>query len=244
MTTLSCVNPRGTPQGGSALKKAVFIDIDHTLIRGTAINLLISYAFKRGIVPSSLLIRAFFWYLQYKFNIIKNFNHIIDKTDSLIGKVFSQMTADELLAVFAECFDQRIKPRIYPDSSTFLNSFRKEGFAIYFVSSTLEPLAKLLRDHYGFGEVIASKLEIKNKHFTGHIEGTICYGPEKCRQIKVVAKKDGISLADSFAFSDHISDMPMLEMVGHPVVINPSKALRKLAKAKKWEIRKLRLKPR
>ncbi len=232
------------PQGGSALKKAVFIDIDHTLIRGTAINLLVSYAFKRGLVPVSLLIRALFWYLQYKFNIIKDFRHIIDKTDTLIGTLFSKMTADELLAVFADCFEQRIKPRIYPDSLTFLNSFRKEGFAVYFVSSTLEPLAKLIRDHYGFGQVIASKLEIKNNHFTGRIEGKICYGPEKCRQIRAVAKKDGISLVDSFAFSDHISDTPMLEMVGHPVVINPSKSLRKLALAKKWDIRKLRLKPR
>ena len=232
------------PRGGSALKKAVFIDIDHTLIRGTAINLLVSFEFRRGLVPFSLIIRAFFWYLQYKLNIIKDFRHIIKKTDKLLAKLFGQMTANELLAVFADCFEQRIKRRIYPDSSTFLNSFRKEGFSIYFVSSTFEPLAMLLRDHYGFGQVIATKLEIKNEYFTGNVDGEICYGPEKHRQIKAIAKKDNISLVESFAFSDHISDVPMLEMVGHPVVINPSKSLRKLALAKKWEIRKLQLKPR
>lgn len=168
---------------------------------------------------------------------------MMTKTTALLAPLLRRMPASELIAVFEDCFNERIKPRIFPDSSTFLNSFRKQGYEIYFISSTLEPLAELLRDYYGFGRVIASKLEIKNGHFTGNLDGNICFGPEKLRHILSVAKKDGINLMESFAFSDHISDIPMLDVVGHPVVINPGGKLRKIAKQKNWEIRKLRIKP-
>ena len=168
---------------------------------------------------------------------------MVAKTNVLLGPLLGRMSAADLQAVFQNCFDERIKPRIFPDSSTFLNSFRKQGYEVYFISSTLEPLAELLRNYYGFGRVIASKLEIKNGHFTGHLDGSICFGLEKLRHIQAVAKKDGINLAESFAFSDHISDIPMLDAVGHPVVINPSGQLKKIAKQRHWEIRKLRIKP-
>jgi HAD superfamily hydrolase (TIGR01490 family) len=206
--------------------------------------MLVSYAFRQGLIPASLLFRACCWYLQYKLNIIKDFRSIIIKTSGLLSHLLQQMTVQELSTVFRDCFEQKIKHRIFPDSTTFLNSFRKEGFDIYFVSSTLEPLALLLRNYYGFGHVMASKLEIKDGFYTGRIEGSICFGTEKRQQIEALAKKDGINLAESFAFSDHVSDIPMLEIVGHPVVINPSGPLRKIAKTRKWDVRKLQLKPR
>ena len=152
-----------------------------------------------------------------------------------------KMPASEIQTIFKNCFDTAIRPLVFPDSHTFLNDFKNNGFDIHFISSTFEPLACLLRDYYGFGQVIATQLEIKDHHYTGSIAGNICYGSEKLRQIESIATRDHLNLAESYAFSDHISDIPMLEKVGHPVVVNPHGQLKKIARQRGWEIRKLSL---
>lgn len=222
-------------------RKALFIDIDNTLIRGTSINLLVKYAYQQGLIPLSVVPRAAYWYFLYKMNYIRDFTKIVNKTSCLLEDLMRKMPASEIQSVFKSCFESVIRPLIFPQSSIFLNDFKSKGYEIYFISSTFEPLACLLRDFYGFGQVIATQLEIRDHHYTGAISGNICYGSEKLRQIERVAENDHLNLADSYAFSDHISDIPMLEKVGHPVVVNPQGRLKRIAQQRGWEIRRLTL---
>ena len=63
------------------------------------------------------------------------------------------------------------------------------------------------------------------------------YGPEKATAMRALAERTGIDLAASSAYSDSATDLPMLEAVGRPVVVNPDRALAKVARERGWEVR-------
>lgn len=78
--------------------------------------------------------------------------------------------------------------------------------------------------------------EVKDGVYTGRPAGLFVYRSDKARAIEVLARREGIDLASSYAYSDSESDLPMLEAVGHPVAVNPDKALAGAARAQGWEI--------
>ena len=63
------------------------------------------------------------------------------------------------------------------------------------------------------------------------------YGPDKAEAMVELAARTGIDLAASTAYSDSATDLPMLEAVGHPVAVNPDRALAKVAREREWEMR-------
>ena len=93
------------------------------------------------------------------------------------------------------------------------------------------PIGEML----GADHVVASRLEIVDGHYTGGIE-YYAYAEEKARAIEELARIRGYDLAQSYAYSDSITDAPMLEVVGHPHAVNPDRELRKLAASKGWPV--------
>jgi HAD superfamily hydrolase (TIGR01490 family) len=217
--------------------RAVFIDIDNTIVKGTTIISLASSFLERGDVNKAFLARIAFYYALYKFNILKDFKKVIRKSSSTTERI-SEKIGNE---VASKCLQDKIIPRIFPEAITLLNDFNKKGYQIYYVSSTLEIIADRLKDHIGFGEVIASKIEVKDGYFTGLPVGNICYGKEKLVRINEIIKNKNINLEESYALSDHISDIPMLEKVGHPIVVNGSKRFVKYAQKNNWDIKRFSL---
>ena len=99
----------------------------------------------------------------------------------------------------------------------------------------VEPIAKEL----GVRTVIATKLEETDGKFTGNIS-FYCKGAAKAEAIRTLAARNGYNLAASYAYSDSATDLPMLETVGHPIAVNPDRALRKIAAERDWDIRTFR----
>jgi len=88
----------------------------------------------------------------------------------------------------------------------------------------------------GVDEAIATRAELDSEgRYTGRTE-LYCYGPDKVVAIEQAAKRDNVDLAASYAYSDSASDLPMLEAVGHPVVVNPDRELLRAAKERGWEV--------
>jgi phosphoserine phosphatase len=102
-------------------------------------------------------------------------------------------------------------------------------------SSPVEIVVPLCR-YLGLGEVIGTRPEIDEEgRYTGKVE-FYAYGPGKAEAMRRLAEEEGISLADSYAYSDSLTDLPMLEAVGHPVAVNPDKELRAVAEERDWQI--------
>ncbi len=112
-----------------------------------------------------------------------------------------------------------------------------EGHRVVLVSGTLGPLARAIaRQLPGNVEVIASELELKDGRWTGRLAGEHMSGPRKARAVAEFAKRHGLQLDQSYAYGDRISDLPMLECVGHPVAVNPGSRFERVARLREWPI--------
>lgn len=129
-----------------------------------------------------------------------------------------------------------ILPRIYPQMLDEVNAHQDAGRATFIVSAAgngvVEPLAAVL----GMDGGIGTKYEVDGDGaFTGRFDGPFVYGPGKVEAMEAFAAAHGIDLAESFAYSDSLSDLPMLRAVGHPVVVNPDPPLAELAREEGWQ---------
>ena len=95
----------------------------------------------------------------------------------------------------------------------------------------VEPIGAML----GVDAVIATQLAISEGRYTGEID-FYAYAENKATAMVELADQRGYDLTRSFAYSDSITDVHMLEVVGHPHVVNPDKELRRLAVAREWPV--------
>jgi phosphoserine phosphatase len=93
------------------------------------------------------------------------------------------------------------------------------------------PIGALL----GAESVIASRMRITDGCYTGEME-LYAYGEAKATQVRVLAEQRGYSLPHCYAYSDSVTDLPMLEAVGHPHAVNPDRALRRIAARRGWPV--------
>jgi phosphoserine phosphatase len=95
-------------------------------------------------------------------------------------------------------------------------------------------------DHLGITEYATNRLEFVNGVATGRLLPPIMAAATKASWIRTYTEREGISLSDSYAYTDSMSDLPMLSIVGHPAVINPDTRLRQTAMHHDWPILNLK----
>jgi HAD superfamily hydrolase (TIGR01490 family) len=130
-----------------------------------------------------------------------------------------------------------IDPYVYAEALDLMELHRSEGRRIYIVSSSPEEVVRPLARHFGVSGVIATRAETgPDGRYTGELE-FYAYGDGKAEAVRAAAERSGIDLSRSFAYTDSITDLPLLEAVGNPVAVNPDKELRKAAEERAWPIR-------
>lgn len=129
-----------------------------------------------------------------------------------------------------------ILPRVYPKMLDEVHNHQDAGRPAFIVSAAgsgvVEPLAAVL----GFDGGVGTRYEVDGEgDLTGRFDGPFVYGPGKVEAMETFAAEHGIDLAESFAYSDSLSDLPMLRAVGNPVVVNPDPALAEIAREEGWQ---------
>jgi phosphoserine phosphatase len=104
-------------------------------------------------------------------------------------------------------------------------------------SSSPEDLLLLLGEDLGLDGVIGTRAAVDARGlYTGELDGDLCHKDEKARRVAEVAKEQDIDLAQSYAYSDSLNDLPLLELVGNPVATNPDRSLFALARQRGWPV--------
>jgi HAD superfamily hydrolase (TIGR01490 family) len=129
-----------------------------------------------------------------------------------------------------------VLPRLYPETLAAAHAHQDAGMRAYIVTAASHELAEMLARVLVFDGGIGTRSEVRDGVYTGHADGPFVYGEGKAKAICEVAERDGIDLGASYAYSDSISDLPMLRAVGHPVAVNPDAALEQVARAEGWGI--------
>ena len=213
-------------------KIAVFFDVDGTLINGQSQKLMISYFYRKKKVGILFLLKIYLWFLLYKLGIASKGTSLMKKGYQLVKEI----KKEEFKNYINDFFEKEIKPKIYPQAMERLNLHKKKGHEVILVSKSCKFLIDIIKEYLKVSFSIATELEVKNGILTGKIKGKIIYGKERLKVIKELALKNQWNLKKSYAYGDHISDLPLLQAVGHPVVVNPDRKLKKEARRNNWEI--------
>jgi HAD superfamily hydrolase (TIGR01490 family) len=169
-------------------------------------------------------------------------------TDQYSRKVFNDLffkrykgESEDRLRFFAgELFEDVLKPAVYPGAFELIEKSRSLGLRQVVVTGALDLSVKPLMEYLGIEEYVANRLEFVNGVATGRLLPPVLAAATKASWIRTFAEREGISLSDSYAYSDSMSDLPMLSVVGHPAAVNPDMRLRQTALHHDWPILNLK----
>ena len=204
-----------------------FFDFDGTMIPGDSIAAFVRYARKQGIMPRRDFFRALLAAARYVLG-------LMSAADSKNAALRFRM---RLAPADREKLDRDfvrdcLLPRVYPQAKACIARHLREGRTPVIVTASTENYMRFVAEALGVSALLATPLGP---------DGTVgenCRGEEKPRRIRAWLLEQGMEadFAASWAYGDSKSDFPMLRLCGHPVQVNPKKALRKAAPDMEEEI--------
>ncbi|MEW6059019.1 MAG: HAD family hydrolase [Actinomycetota bacterium] len=216
---------------------AAFFDLDKTIISKSSSLALSRPMYRAGMVKRSQLFRGI--YAQLVYLLVGADERKMERLKEgmlALTKGWDQQQMEELVQ---DVLIDVIDPYVYQEALDLIELHRKQGRRVYIVSSSPEEVVRPLARHFRASGVLATRAKIEEGKYTGELE-FFCAGEAKADAIRELAERVGIDLAGSYAYSDSATDLPMLEAVGHPVVVNPDRDLRKEAETRGWDVREFR----
>jgi HAD superfamily hydrolase (TIGR01490 family) len=133
-----------------------------------------------------------------------------------------------------------IEPLWLPKAETLLKIHKKNGDTLIIITSTNRFVVEPICNKLGVEHLIATELEQQNNQFTGRVSGIPSFKEGKVTRLNQWLGEAGLNLEDSSFYSDSINDLPLLEIVDHPVAVDPCPQLKEVARQRNWEIISLR----
>ena len=152
--------------------------------------------------------------------------------------ILAGLSPSEAEKVFHWIADQHILPSLRPDAMEILRHHQEEGHFVVLISGTFEELLAIIGRRMEVDHVVGTRLEARRERYTGRRASPFCFGKEKAERLRGFLNENDleINLAASFAYGDSVFDVPLLEMVGHPVAVHPDDELRATAAQRGWPI--------
>ncbi len=213
--------------------EAAFFDLDKTIIARSSPLALGRSFMREGLLHRSTLLKSM--YAQIVFQLMGADEQKMDRIREEGAKLTAGWEADKVRAVVTEVFEEVLSPLIYAEALELLHDHRAAGRLVCIVSSSPEEIVAPLGEMLRVDRWIATRPTIVDGKYTGELD-FYAYGPHKAEAIKELSVELDIDLDSSFAYSDSATDLPMMEVVGHPVAVNPDRDLRKIAQERGWEI--------
>ena len=213
--------------------EAAFFDLDKTIIARSS-PLALSRSFLReGLIQRGTLLKSM--YAQLVFQLMGADENKMEKIREESAKLTAGWEADKVRAVVTEVLEEVISPLIYAEALELMHDHRAAGRLICIVSSSPEEIVAPLADMLRADRWIATLPTIVDGKYTGELD-FYAYGEFKVEAITALAEELDIDLDASFAYSDSITDLPMLESVGNPRPVNADKELRRIAEERGWSL--------
>jgi HAD superfamily hydrolase (TIGR01490 family) len=226
--------PGGGAAGrGEAGTAAVFFDLDRTLIAGSSAFEFGRAAFKAGLITKRQLARDAWENLIFRLR--GSTDASTDALKKRVGEALRDVRVRDIQRLAPDVL-AGVLPRLYPQMLEIAYQHQDAGRPIFICTAASQEMADLMALVLTFDGAVGSVSEIVEGRYTGREGGPFTYREGKAEAIRLLAEREGIDLAASWAYSDSESDLPMLRLVGHPVVVNPDKELRRVAAAEGWDV--------
>ncbi|MGO4689946.1 HAD family hydrolase [Glaciibacter sp. 2TAF33] len=215
-----------------------FFDVDNTLLRGASLYHVGIGAWRSRYI-SGRDIAGFVWKQARFVAVGENRSHIEQARRRALDVVVGR-SRDELVALSHQIFDSRLMRRLWPETVAVAARHLAEGREVWLVTATAQEVADVIAERLGLTGAIGTVLECVDGVFTGALSGPVMHGAHKAEAAAGLARAADADLADCWAYSDSHNDIPLLSLVGHPVVVNPDTVLRRYATERHWPVMLMR----
>jgi HAD superfamily hydrolase (TIGR01490 family) len=213
-----------------------FFDLDKTIIAKSSTLAFTRAMFKAGLLNGSTLAKA--GIAQAYYQAFGADHDRMERAKEELSAVTRGWDREEVEAIVTETVDEVVTPLVYAEALAIMEEHRGAGRRVVVISASPEEIVRPLCRYLGIDEIIATRAEVDEEgRYTGELE-LYAYGSGKVEAMREMAEEEDIDLSDSYAYSDSITDLPMLEAVGHPVVVNPDAELAAIAEERGWEVRR------
>ena len=224
-----------SPRVGREPVEAAFFDLDKTVIAKAAMLAFGPRLRQEGLLNRWLVVRALWGQIVFRY--LGADEGRMEKMRETALRIAVGWEKEKISALVDNALTEVIDPLVYGEALELMESHRDAGRRVYLVSASPEEIVLPLARHLGVDDAIATRARIDaDGCYTGEVE----FYSAGVHKVEAIEREQGIhhlDLARSFAYSDSITDLPMLEAVGHPVAVNPDRALLHEAEARGWEIR-------
>jgi HAD superfamily hydrolase (TIGR01490 family) len=222
----------GTPPVEGGGKAAAFFDLDKTLMAGSSGMVFARVANRKGFVARGQLAKWGLEHLRYRLRGSSD-----EQTNALLDvarRVFAEIPERDVERMAPEVL-AGILPRIYPQMLDEVRRHQDQRRATFIVSAAGNDLVRILASVLGMEGGIGTRWVVgPDGKYTGEMDGPFVYGKGKVEAMRSFAESHDIDLGESWAYSDSVSDLPMLRGVGHAVVVNPDGPLLEIARQEDW----------
>jgi HAD superfamily hydrolase (TIGR01490 family) len=222
----------GTSVEGAA-SSAAFFDLDKTLISRSSTLAFGPSFYRNGLISRGDMVRGAL--AQLLFRMSGASHERMEKIREQVSQACRDWPVERVTEIVSRHLDELILPHVYAEASRLLGEHRGAGRDVIIVSTSGHEVVAPIGAQLGAASVIATRMRIADGRYTGEME-FYAYGEAKATGVRALAAERGYSLPDCYAYSDSVTDLPMLELVGYPRVVNPDRALRQVARSRGWPV--------
>ncbi len=209
-----------------------FFDMDYTVLDTSSGLEYVKHLREQRRISTRLLLHIAWWTLLYKVSAV-DMNRAMPRLLSYVDEV----SASRLMADSYAWVDQKLKAHITPRAIELIQAHRQQAHRVVLISAStqfaVQPVAEQLKIDF-----ICSQLVVVADRITGEVVGPLCYGAGKITWAQRYAAEHHAALSTAYFYTDSHSDRPLLELVGHPIAVNPDTRLKRLARQRGWPIEK------
>ena len=209
-----------------------FFDMDKTLIARNSGTLMMKHRYERGEIGNLDLLKGIAVYLQYKLGVLD----IRSWAQSVLAEYRGKSEA-EIEKQAREWFDALVEPALYPEAEQLVREHDAAGHVVAIVSGATKFVVRPLAARLGIRHMLYTRLEVEDGCFTGRVVDPICFEEGKIYWLQQLIEEEGIDLAKSYFYTDSITDRPLLDLVAHPIAVNPDPMLYREAARRGWPVR-------
>lgn len=216
----------------SDMKTAALFDMDGTLLQGESQFGFLVWCWRCGIAPRWRALRVLAVYLLYLSGIERDAVSLRQ-----VGfELFKGLEVSKINLAGEKFFKTYLQSRIRRRARDLVLAHQEAGHLLALVTSASESVARPFARSLGIEILIATRLKSENGIFTGERELPEPYAYGKQGLVLKLCDEQGICARNSYAYSDHHSDLAFLEVVGHPRVVHPTSAMKRLAGERGWKL--------
>lgn len=222
----------GSPGAPPARRRAALFDLDRTLVRKETASLYVRYQVDTGQATWADLARTLYWVAQYTLGILD-----VERVAEIAVREITGVPETVLAARCDDWFPRYVERHITCAGREAVRRHREAGDVCVIVTGASPYVSWPLARRLGIEHVVSTEFEMDAEgRFTGRPAYPLCLGEGKRERAERLARDAGFRLEDAIFYTDSVSDLPLLERVAEPVVVNPDPRLRRVAEKRRWRI--------